>query len=46
MFKKYFKVDFFEGSPGSPLDEDQIVDMPPWACNYYIALPDITRNVK
>lgn len=46
MFKKYFKVDFFEGSAGSPLDEDQIVDMPPWVCDYYNTLPQNSRNIK
>ena len=35
QFKKHFKVDFFEGSRESPLDEDQKEPMPKWAVDYY-----------
>lgn len=35
MFKKYFEVDFFEGSTTSPRDDDQTIPMPEWASNYY-----------
>ena len=36
-FKKYFQVDFFEGSMESPLDEDQLHDDPQWVRDYYIS---------
>ena len=35
MFKKYFKVEFFEGASESPLDKDQTTPMPDWAAAYY-----------
>ncbi|OAO14070.1 lipoyltransferase [Blastocystis sp. ATCC 50177/Nand II] len=35
MFKKHFKVEFFDGSSSSPLDEDQSQPMPQWAQEYY-----------
>ena len=35
MFKKHFKVEFFDGSSSSPLDEDQLQPMPQWAQEYY-----------
>ena len=35
MFKKYFKVEFFEGSSESPLDKDQTTPIPDWAAAYY-----------
>ena len=33
-FAKYFKVEYFEGSRESPLDEDQIHDNPKWVQDY------------
>ena len=33
-FKKYFKVDYFEGSCESPLDEDQLHSNPEWVRQY------------
>lgn len=33
-FKKYFEVEFFDGSNESPLDEDQIHDNPMWVQDY------------
>ena len=35
-FREQFKVEFFEGSSQSPLDEDQAM-MPQWVCDYYKA---------
>lgn len=40
MFKKHFKVEFFEGSSSSPLDEDQTQPMPQWAAEYYAVAHD------
>lgn len=33
-FKKYFEVEYFDGSSESPLDEDQIHDNPMWVQDY------------
>ena len=40
MFKKHFKVEFFEGSSSSPLDEEQTQPMPQWAKEYYAVAHD------